>query len=203
MTKKNIFKIIMLIIIVLILSSLVLGKKAKQKNANSRSAMLIMGLSEKHTGIIKEHENVSEEYNYILEGDKFMKQNKPSEAIVQFKLAILKARSSSMKSFAEIKLINAYEKNREYDVAAIALKKLINQYKVPEGNIFRVPDEERLAYLECASRGEYEFAIEHAQKSLDADAKLPNRPLGGQFDYKERINDLKAAKEYILSKKKE
>ena len=91
---------------------------------------------------------------------------------------------------------------RDYKTAAELLEKIIATYKIPEGDMWRLPDDERLSYLLYAANGNYEVAINHAQKALEADASLPNAPKGGSLDYIQRLEDLKAAKDYILVLKK-
>jgi tetratricopeptide (TPR) repeat protein len=202
MTTKNVFKVI---VIMLIIFLIVIGISytSKKKYGKEYKSILVTGLKSNQAGIVNEISKASEEYNYIENGNKYLKENRIKEAIEQYNIGISKARTSSMRDLARIRLVDAYEKARDYETASKLLGDMIEGYKVPKGHLFRIPDEERFEYLKYASKGEHSLAVEHAQKALEADTKLPNRPKEGSPDYIERLNDLKAAKDYILSLKKQ
>jgi tetratricopeptide (TPR) repeat protein len=113
-----------------------------------------------------------------------------------------RGKKTSALDFARRGLVDAYEKLRDYKTAADLLEKIIATFVLPRGDKWRTAEDERLLYLRYTTAGEYDLAIKHAQKALEADAQLPNRPQGANPQYYERLNDLKAAKDYILSLKK-
>lgn len=201
MTNKNILKITVTIIIIFLVV-IGISYTAKKKYNKVANAILVTGLKSNQTGVINEIAKASEEYHYIENGNKYLDENRFKEAIEQYSIGILKARTSSMRDLARIRLVDAYEKSREYETALKLLGDITEEYKVPKGHPFRIPDEERYEYLKYASKGEYDLAVEHAQRALEADVKLPNRPKEGSPNYIQRLNDLKAAKDYILGLKK-
>jgi tetratricopeptide (TPR) repeat protein len=102
------------------------------------------------------------------------------------------------KGVAMFAIADAYETKRDY---AKALKQMIIIRDKYINEWAKEPVVERAIYLDYALKGEYELAIEHAQKAIEEDEKLPNVPKGGSPDYIQRLNDLKVAKDYILSLK--
>jgi len=58
---------------------------------------------------------------------------------------------------------------------------------------------ERIKYLEYASNGDYELAVQHAQMAIEADKNLPDSKGKVSPDYIDRLNDLKSAESYIRS----
>lgn len=201
MNKKNIIKTsVMSIIIILILSLTYVNRPVtKQKS----QAYLVTGLSkEKVNGFQRELQRVSTEHEYIDKGNEYLKEGQIQKAIEQFNTVLKRGEKTSALDFARDGLVNAYEKARDYKTAADLLEKIIATFVLPKGDKWRTAEDERLLYLQFANDGNYDLAIEHAQKALEADAKLPNRPNGANPQYYERLNDLKAAKDYILSLKR-
>ena len=201
MTGKNILKLLVVIGIVFIII-FGINFATKVKYSKQTKAVLITGLPQNQNGVINEMAKVSEEYQYIEKGNNYLKENRIKEAIGQYEIGVAKARTSSMRDLAKIRLVDAYEKSKDYGVASKLLGEMISGYKVPEGHPFRIPDEQRFLYLQYAANGEYDLAVEHAQKAHEADSVLPNHPKSGTEDYIQRLNDLKAAKNYITSLKK-
>lgn len=204
MTNKPKFIITAAILIIILLSGITFGTRIifikKIVPPKDSGGVFITGISGgQRAGLIKEIDNVSKQFSYIEKGDALLKKNQVDEAINAYETALSLAKSSGAKGEAHICLANSYEKKKDYENA---LKKMIIVKDKFVNDWAKEPVVERAKYLECALRGEYDLAVEHAQKALEADAKLPNTPKGGSPDYIERLNDLKAAKDYILSLKK-
>lgn len=167
-------------------------------------AYVIVGLpKEQAAGIQKELEYISPEHDIVDRGYAYLKEGKTREAIEQFNAVLERGKKTAALGDAREGLVDAYEKARDYKTAVGLLEKIIARFKISKGDMWRTSADERLLYLRYAADGEYDLAVEHAQKSLEADAKLPNRPQGANPQYYERLNDLKAAKDYILSLKKQ
>lgn len=175
-------------------------RKIKTKNPNS--ANIFVGFPQRQTGIIKEMEFVRTEYDYIEKGNEYLENGEIDKAIAQYNIVLKRDKKTSALMSAKRGLINAYEKDRGYSTAADLLDQKLQDSKIPNDDKWRMPEEERLKYLRYATEGNYEMAVEHAKKALVADARLPNRPKEGSFDYLDRLNDIKSAKEYIESLRK-
>lgn len=167
-----------------------------------QKAYVLVGPKEQVVGLQKELEYISTEHDYIDRGYGYLKEGKTKEAIEQFNTVLNRGKKTSALDFARRGLVDAYEKLRDYKTAAGLLEKIIATFVLPKGDKWRTAEDERLWYLRYAANGEYDLAIEHAQKALEADSALPNRPKEGREDYIQRLNDLKSAKDYILSLKK-
>lgn len=188
----------------MILSGVTIGTKMipakKRTSQKDPKGFFVVGVSEgEHAGLVKELEYASKEDSYLIQGDSLMKEGRIEEAMKAYETAISLARFSGSKAIAYIHMANAYEKKRDYKKALeyviIDRDKFVNDWA-------KEPVVERAKYLEYALQGEYNLALEHAQKALEADSKLPNTPKGGSPDYIERLNDLKESKDYILGLKK-
>jgi len=198
------FIIIIAIVTIIILSGITIGTRIliPQKGVVQKGTqgVVTVGISGgEHAGLVKELEYAAKEDSYLTDGDLLMKEGRIDEAMKAYETAISMARFSGSKAIVYIHIADAYEKIKDYKKAL--------EYVVIDRDKFvsdwaKEPVVERAKYLEYALLGEYELAIEHAQKALETDANLPNTPKGGSPDYIERLNDLKAAKDYILSLKK-
>ena len=150
-------------------------------------------------GLRKELKRAFKQVSYLDKGDTLLREGKIDEAIKQYEIAFSEGRSQGSKGVALVALANAYEKKRDYkkalELVIIDRDQYVNDWA-------KAPVVERVKYLGYALKGEYDLVIEYAQKALEADSKLPNRPKEGRSDYVERLNDLRIAKEYILSLKK-
>lgn len=197
-SKKLIVRIIVLSAVIFFVVILGITYRQKHVSKQNNEAVLLVGPPEKQAGLQKELNYAFKQASYIKKGNQLLKENKIDESIEQFKIALSLARSSGTKGIAHICLANAYEKKRDYEKA---LKEVIVDRDKYVNEWAKEPAVERAKYLEYALKGEYELAVEHAKKALEADAKLPNSPKTGRSDYSERLNDLKAAKDYILSLK--
>jgi len=98
---------------------------------------------------------------------------------------------------AVIDISNTYEKKRDYGEALEYTVLLESSYV---GDWAKEPVLERIKYLEYASQGKYDLAVRHAELAMQAEMKVhgTKKP---RIDYIERLNDLKASKEYIESLK--
>ncbi|NQT45851.1 MAG: hypothetical protein HQ593_00035 [Candidatus Omnitrophica bacterium] len=196
---KPVIKIIIWAIVVFAI--LVFGVRVTRKHlrkADSQPVVLVGIPKNQLGGLKKELDYASNQMRYLEKGDRLIEENKMDEAIKQYENAFSLAKSRGSRAVAHIAIANAYEKKRDYkktlELVVIDRDKYVNDWA-------KEPVVERVKYLEYALNGEYELSIKHAQKALEADAKLPNTPKGGSPDYIERLNDLKAAKDYILSLK--
>lgn len=166
-----------------------------------QKAYVLVGPKEQVAGLQKELEYISTEHDYIDRGYAYLKEGKTKEAIEQFNTVLSRGKKTSALDFARRGLVDAYEKLRDYKPAADLLEKIIARFLLPKGDKWRTAEDERLLYLRYSADGEYDLAIEHAQKAIEADAQLPNRPQGANPPYYQRLNDLKASKDYIMSLK--
>lgn len=155
---------------------------------------VVTGLSHGQTEYFQKKLGVaSKDASYIHAGRRLEKMGDFDGAIESYKRAL-----SGYKGVAQICIANAYEKKHDYKNALEWM--VIARDDCPEWS--RKPDIERVAYLEHVIQGEYDQAIEHAQKAIDEyDAIMHGNGLQKQ-EYIDRLNDLIAAKDYIESLKK-
>jgi len=198
--KINIIKI--LVIVFVIVSVMVGGISylRKQKIQTVSNPVVVVGFNQDQTGILNEIEKSAKQYSYIKKGNQLLKEGEIEEAIEEFNVALSTAKSSGTKGEAYFYLANAYEKRRNYrkalEYVIITRDQYVNDWA-------KEPVIERAKYLEYVLKGEYNLAVEHAQKAAEASSKLPNRKGKPREDYVERLNDIKSAKVYIESLKKE
>jgi len=191
------------VIVTIVVSIVVLGITYRTVTAKKQQkAYVMVGFpKEQGAGIQKELEYISTEHDYIDRGYQYLKDGRIKEAMEQFNAVLSRGKKTSALDFARRGLVDACEKSRDYKTAADLLDKIIGTFVIPKGDMWRTAEDERLLYLRYAANGDYDLAIEHSQKALEADAQLPNRPQGANPQYYERLDDLKAAKDYILSQK--
>lgn len=204
MKNKTKFAIVLIVSSIIVLSGLTFGIRAiiiaKRIPAKDPEGVFIVGLPDgQRSGVVKELEHAAKEDSYVKIADELMKEGKIEEAIKSYEAAIALAKFSGSKAVVYFHMADAYEKRRDYRNALLKIIIIRDKYV---NDWAKEPIVERAKYLEYALQGEHDLAIEHAQKALEADAKLPNTPKGGSPDYIERLNDLKAAKNYILGLKK-
>jgi tetratricopeptide (TPR) repeat protein len=144
-------------------------------------------------------EIVGKQFRYIEKGDFYLENGNADKAIEMYQIAVKEAYSNATKGEAMGYLAGGYEKKRDYKNALAVLQELSSTYAISPTDKFRIPHEERIKYLKYASEGEYELAVKHAQIAIEADAILPTSTTSR---YQQRLNDLIAAKDYILSLKK-
>jgi len=198
--NKKMLKMIITIATIILVLTVGLTIHQEQVKKHKISAVIMTGLpKEQAAGMQKELGEAFKYKSYLDKGDELVKQGKIDDAIKEYEVAFSMAKVSGAKGLAIFAMSNAYEKKHDY---ANALKYVIIDRDKYISSWAKEPVVERAIYLDHALKGEYELAVEHAQKALEADAKLPNVPKGGSPDYIQRLNDLKAAKDYILSLKK-
>jgi len=199
-TKKLTIKIVVIFVIIFLLVVIGLNINQKQVQKNKSTAVVIVGSpSSGLTLFQKELIEASKYTSFLDKGDELVKEGKIDDAIKEYETAFSLAKISGARAVAILAIADAYEKKHDY---VNALKYEVIDRDTYVSDWAKEPVVERALYLEYALKGEYDLAVEHAQKALEADANLPNRPKGGSPDYIQRLNDLKAAKDYILSQKK-
>lgn len=198
-TKNLVIKIVVMIaVIFLIVIGLNINQKQVQKN-KSTAVVIVGSPSGGSTLFQKELIGTFKYKSFLDKGDELVKEGKIDDAIKEYETAFSLAKMRGARGVALFAMADAYEKGRDYEKALKQISVIRDNYI---NDWAREPVVERVLYLEYALKGEYDLAVEHAQKALEADAQLPNRPQGGSPDYIQRLNDLKTAKDYILSQKK-
>jgi tetratricopeptide (TPR) repeat protein len=196
MIKKTKFISALVFITIIFLGVYVMISKNNKKNDNK---VFTTGLTKGQSEYFQQQMNeVGVQYGYIQKGNYCLERGDIEKAIEWYETAEENAYSHPTRAEAIFHLANAYEKKRDYNKALeyviLDRDKYVNDWA-------REPIVERAKYLEYALAGEYELAIEHAQKAIEADMKI-NINGKPRSDYIERLNDLKASKEYIQSLKK-
>jgi len=127
------------------------------------------------------------------------KKNNINDALILYQKALDNAYSDSTTSLAYRGLADVYEKRKDYkkslDYLVIIRDKHVNDWA-------KAPIEERIKYLEYAANGEYGLAVEQAEKALIVETNMPYNKGVPSEEFVQRVNDLKASKEYIESLKK-
>ena len=193
--KKLLKVIIMFVMVVLILTVGITIYQGQSKKHNI-SAVVMTGLpKEQAAGMQKELSEAFKYKSYLDKGDELAKEGRIEDAIREYETAFSIAKVSGAKGLVILAISNAYEKKHDY---SNALKYVVIDRDKYISSWAKEPVVERAIYLDYALKGEYDLAVEHAQKALEADAKLPNVPKGGSPEYIQRLNDLKEAKDHIL-----
>jgi tetratricopeptide (TPR) repeat protein len=197
--KRLVIKAIVIFGIICAMPIIGLAIDQKQVGENKPGAIVVVGSPKNNTaGLQKELAEAARFKSFLDKGNELVRQGQLNDGIKQYEMAFSVAKISGARGLAILAMADAYEANRDYKNAlakmVIIRDKYVNEWA-------KAPDVERVIYLEYAINGDYNLAIEHAQKALEAEAKLPNVPKGGSPDYIQRLNDLKAAKDHILSLK--
>ena len=130
--------------------------------------------------------------SYIKKGKQLEKMGNFDGAIENYKRAL-----SGYKGVARICIANAYEKKHDYKTALewmILVRDHVNEWA-------KKPHEERVKYLGYALQGEYELAVTHAKKAIEDYMSIYSDMPVQKQEYIDRLNDLIAAKDHILSLK--
>jgi len=198
-TKNLVIKIvIMIIIIFLIVVGISINQKRVKKDKST--TVVMVGFPKGGATVFQKELTEAFEYkSYLDKGNELARQGKINDAIKEYETAFSLAKMRGARGVVLFAMADAYEKSRDYEKALKQISIIRDNYINDWAKESVV---ERAIYLDYVLKGEYDLAIEHAQKALEADAKLPNRPAAGREDYIERLNDLKAAKDYIMSLKK-
>jgi len=166
----------------------------RAKEAAKRGA-IVTGLSKGQVDYIQKEMNMAfTQQSYIDAGNKMLKDGNIDGAIESYKKALSTSKMSGEKGQTWVSIANAYEKRRDYKNALEWM--MIARDHCPEWS--RKPDTERVRYLEYALQGNYESVIEHARNAVKEIENIETRL---KDTYIARLNDLIAAKEYILSLK--
>jgi len=192
MRKISIGITILLLLILLGILSLYFAKKDKI-GETIVSTGLTRGQNEYFQEQLRE---TGKQFEYIQRGYSYLKDGDFDSAIEWFEVALKNAYSQATKAEAIRSLADGYEKRKDY-AKTLEYISLIRDIYVSEWA--KEPVVERAKYLEYASKGEYELAIEHAQKAIEANNKITQIKINPSQDYIERLNDLIAAKDYIES----
>lgn len=197
-SKKGGFIITVVLIFLLIGIPMLLFKHKKP----AQKATVVTGLTEGQQKTFQQDlSGAMAQYGYIKKGNALLAAGRYDDAVKEYETALSLARSTGSKGEAFISLANAYEKKRDYKKA---LEYMLLVEKIYVSNWAEHPIFERIKYLEYVLKGEYDIAVKHAELAIEEGMKIDvsSRHKKPRADYVERLNDLKAAKDYILSLKK-
>lgn len=139
------------------------------------------------------------QFSHIKKGDRLVAEGRLDYAMKEYQTAFSMAKSTGAKGEALRSIANLYEIKRNYKKA---LEYIIIERDKYTAEWARGPLDERIKYLEYADQGEYDLAVEHAEKAIKAEASLPDSNGKPRADYIKRLDDIKGAKDYIISLKK-
>lgn len=199
MINKKIGFILAIVLIFLLIGIPMLLFKHKKP---AQEATVVTGLTEGQQKTFQQDlSGAMAQYGYIKKGNTLLAAGRYDDAIKEYETALSLARSTGSRGEAFISLANAYEKKRDYKKA---LEYMLLVEKMYVSNWAKHPIFERIKYLEYILKGEYDLAIKHAELAIEEGIKIDisSRQKKPRADYVERLNDLKAAKDYILSLKK-
>jgi tetratricopeptide (TPR) repeat protein len=124
-------------------------------------------------------------------------QGEYEKALSIFQKAFEISDNVGFKGMAVVGIADIYEKKRDYNKALEYVSLRLNKYL---NDWAKEPVLERKKYLEYALQGNYEMTIKHAELAMKAEMKVHGTKKPRE-DYVDRLNDLKASKEYIISLK--
>ncbi|MFC1480039.1 tetratricopeptide repeat protein [Candidatus Omnitrophota bacterium] len=197
--NNTITKNIKILIVLLVFVGGVMFARHLEKGKELKK-VLPVGLTESQNEYFqKQLKETGVQYGYIKRGYYLLRQGKVESSIEIFKIASKNAYSQGTKAEAYRGLADAYEKKKDYKKAleyiVIIRDEHVNDWA-------KAPVIERAKYLEYASKGNYEMAVKYAEKALEVETNMPyNKGVPSQ-GYIERLNDLKASKDYMESPKK-
>jgi tetratricopeptide (TPR) repeat protein len=193
---KQISKLLPIVIIVIL--TIVVGLLLNQKNfVAKKKTVITAGLSdsqEKH--FQQELSSAFKVSNLLDRGEKLLAQGDYDGAISNFKQALSASKMTGEKGMSMEYIADVYEKKRDYLLARDWMIKVRDN--CPNEWALQ-PFVDRIQYLDYALKGEYELAVQQASKAVE-DYKLTGT--AQTESYIGRLNDLKAAKDYILNLKK-
>jgi len=199
-TKNFVIKTVVMIAVIFLIIIIGLNINQKQMQKNKSTAVVVVGSPSGGSTLFQKELIGAFKYKSFLDkGDELVKEGKIDGAIKEYETAFSLAKMRGARGVALFAMADAYEKSRDYEKALKQISVIRDNYI---NDWAKEPVVERALYLDYALRGEYDLAVEHAQKALEEDAKLPNSPKGGSKDYIEHLNNLKIAKDYIMSLKK-
>jgi len=201
MTKINLgIKWLLLIgaIIVFFLFILFFGQ-SKRQSSNGKIDLVTIGFNNNLEGKFKtELEKSFKQAGYIESGKKLLSDGFYDEAINKFNIAFKEAQTRGEKGLAIVGLSDVYERMKNYKKA---LEYVIIEREQYINDWAKAPVEERITYLKYANEGNYDLAVLHAQNALNAFNKLYPQFKNINGKYQERLWELKAAKDHILTLK--
>jgi len=195
--KKIIVSILTLIMIFIGIPVLIYGPK-KEIKRDAQNTVIVGLTKEQGATFMQELSTAQSQYQYIKNGDKYLVNGRYDEAEKEYKTALSLAKSSGTKGEAYRCLANLYEKKRDYSKAIEYIELEIDKYVADWA---KEPLVERSKYLKHAVNGKFEQVLEHAKNAIEEERKL-TKVEECIDEYKNRLNDLIASKDYILSLKK-
>jgi len=185
--------------IIIIVISVGIGTQLKKKTAERKPSVIIAGLSEGQKNSFQQDLAAAFAQRKLIDnGRALLDKGNFEGAIKQFTVALERASGGGEKRIAILYLANTYEKKRNYKKALEYIR-----ISIESGSDWsKPPVVERAKYLEYAIHGNYELAVEHAKKTIEEYKKIHRYDREIPASYVERLNDIIAAKEYILSLKK-
>jgi tetratricopeptide (TPR) repeat protein len=191
MRKISIGVLIVLLLTILTLLTIYFSKMKERRAEEILSIGLTKGQNEYFQEQLRE---TGKQFGYIQKGYSYLRSGNFDSAVEQFEIALENAYSDPTRGEAILGLSKVYEKKRDYEKA---LEYAILIRDKHTGGWANPPHIERAKYLEYASKGEYELAIEHAKKAIEANNRITQIKINPSQDYIDRLNDLIAAKDYI------
>ena len=195
--SKN-FKISILFLSIVVILFILLRVNATNKNNIEAENIITTGMTEGQKEYFSS--KLSEATNVVRlfrRGKRLRDQGEYESALNIFQKIFENKDDTGYKGMAIINIADTYEKKRDYKKA---LEYMIIDRDEYINDWAKEPVLERIKYLEYASRGNYDLTIKHAELAMQAEMKVhgTKKP---RKDYIERLNDLKASKEYIESLK--
>ena len=139
MNNRKPLKIIVIILIVVVIVVFGITYRTTTIKKQQQKAYLVVGLPKGQVaGFQKELEYISTEHDYIDKGYEYLKEGRTKEAIEQFNTVLNRGKKTSALDFARRGLVDAYEKARDYKIAADLLEKIIATFVLPKGIITKV-----------------------------------------------------------------
>ena len=198
---KKITKIIIISGVVIVALSTSISIYYKKQKAKADKKILPVGLTKGQEEYFKKELALTgKQYRYIQKGNILLREDNIDGAILEYEKALRNAYSNATRSEACRHLADAYEKKKNYKKALEYIITVRDKYV---NDWAKAPVIERAKYLTYANRGNYEMAVAYAKKALEVETDmLYNKGVPSQ-GYIDRLNDLIAAKGYVLSLKKE
>jgi tetratricopeptide (TPR) repeat protein len=198
MKKINGVKIIAILVVVMLATLWGVRITKKETNKGIIATGLNKGQNEYFQSKLAEADAF---YNLIRKGKMLRQQERYEEAIKHFKEMYDKEHNKGGKKGMMVSLLaDTYEEMKDYKNALKFVEMNRDEFV---NDWAKAPVVERAKYLKYALEGNYEMAVVQAEKTLEAELNMPyneTRVKPGQR-YMDRLNDIKASKEYIESLK--
>lgn len=200
MIKKRRIGYVLLGAIVIVFSLIIIAYLVqKHRSENTNQSIIVVGLTDGQDKYFKkELSSASKISSLIKMGKKLFEGGDYDGAILSFQAALSASKMGGEKNMSMEYMVDVYEKKRDY---ANALSWMIKvRDNCPEWS--KKPSIERVRYLEYALSGDYNRAIQHAEKAVEEYMIIHSDMPVQKHGYTARISDLVAAKDYIESLKK-